>query len=225
MAVSQPRSVFSRAAGWVATHLAASVFALVAALLYALLRVSYRTFYARFDVQPEDVGLGQTEILTQTGLFLLVYVLFWSGYMVLSYVIFRAMGLRPYRDPRDAPLWRRAWAFMSSPYWFVFVAPVVILASTLFYYLPDRARALADGVEKGETVRPPSSLSLRLVDLSVEALPARLTSLGENDLPAELRSRSLRYLGEAGGILILYDWKTKRTIRLPAGSMVVTTHG
>jgi hypothetical protein len=60
-------------------------------------------------------------------------------------------------------------------------------------------------------------------DLYVKALPATLTSLSGNDLPRQLRSHSLRYLGKADGVLVLYDWRTEKTFRLPMSSVVVTT--
>lgn len=50
-----------------------------------VLRVSYATFSRRFGVEPEEVGLGQTDILAQTGLGL-VLVLLIGGFMVFIYV-------------------------------------------------------------------------------------------------------------------------------------------
>jgi hypothetical protein len=221
MAVTQPPSFSSRLTGWLVTHLPATVVTLTGILAYSVLRVSYATFYGRFDVEPEEVGLGQTEIIAHTALALFVSTLIVVAYLVLTYPLWRALGVRPYRVPSNAPLWRRVWAFTSTPYWYIVVPPVAVLAFLVLVTLPGRAGSLADQVERGQTVRPP--ISFRVVDLHVKALPVTLRSLGGDRLPAQLRSPSLRYLGEAGGALVLYDWRTERVIRLPVSSVVVMT--
>jgi len=221
MAVPQPPSFSSRLTKWVATHLPATAIALLGIVAYSVLRVSYATFYGRFDVEPEEVGLGQTEIIAHTALALIVSILFFGGMMGLAYLVMGVLGARPGPVPADAPPWRRALAFTGTLYWLIVLPTVFILALLVLYTLPQRARSLADQVEQGQSVRPP--VSVRILDLHVKALPVTLRSLGADPLPAQLRSPSLRYLGQAGGVLVLYDWKTERVIRLPAGSVVVMT--
>jgi hypothetical protein len=111
-------------------------------------------------------------------------------------------------------------AFITSPYWIVVIPTVFAVALVLLFARPTRARSLADQVERGETVRPGASGP---IDLHVKSLPVTLTTLGENELPAELTSPSLRYPGRAGGVLVLYDWKAERVIRVPTDSVVVMT--
>jgi len=220
----QPDSLFSRGASWVATHLAATVVAGAGAVFYGVLRVSYARFYGRFDVEPEEVGLGQTEILTQTGILLFISVSLAMVVLGIAFLMLRMIGglpPAPVRVPPGAPLWRRAVAFTTTPYWIVVIPTISILAIYVVFELPGRARSLADRVEKGETVRPPASLLHW--NLNVKALPARLTSLTGRGLRRELRSPSLRYLGRAGGVLVLYDWRAERTIRMPVDSVFVTT--
>jgi hypothetical protein len=222
MAARQPRSLFSRAASWLGTHVATATVAIAGAVFYGVLRVSYANFYARFDVEPEEVGLGQTEIVIQTGLLLLVSMVFVGVVMGAGFLIMKAMGAVPATDVApDASLFRRALAFSGTPYSMIVVPAIFILALLVLVSLPGRGRSLADRVEKGETVRPP--VSLTHWDLYVKALPATLTSLSGNDLPRQLRSHSLRYLGKADGVLVLYDWRTEKTFRLPMSSVVVTT--
>ena len=196
--------------------------AIAGAVFYGVLRVSYTNFYARFDVEPEEVGLGQTEIVIQTGLLLLVSMVFVGVVMGAGFLIMKAMGAVPATDVApDASLFRRALAFSGTPYSMIVVPAIFILALLVVVSLPGRGRSLADRVEKGETVRPP--VSLTHWDLYVKALPATLTSLSGNDLPRQLRSHSLRYLGKADGVLVFYDWRTEKTFRLPMSSVVVTT--
>jgi hypothetical protein len=221
----QPESLFTKAARWLATHLAASLVAAAGVLLYGVLRVSYARFYGRFDVEPEEVGLGQTEILTQTGVLLFVSVSLAMFLLGILFLIMRTLGVLPVTATAKvlpgAPLWRRAMAFTTTPYWMVVIPTIWLLAFYVLVELPGRATSLADRVESGEAVRPPASILHW--NLAVEALPARLTSPSGNSLPPQLRSRSLRYLGKAGGMLVLYDWRTARTVRVPEGSVVVTT--
>jgi hypothetical protein len=221
MAATKAPSSFWRVTSWVGTHLLA-VATIAGFTVYGLLRVSYATFYGRFDVEPEEVGLGQTEILTQSGLVLFVYVLFTGVVLGLAFLAYRAMVIRPAILEPNASLWRRALAFISGPYWMVGIPTVFAIGSLVLYELPVRARTLADQVERGETVRPSASFTLR-TGLHVKAVPVRLTTLGGDELPSELTSPSLRYLGQASGVLILYDWKAERVIRLPMDSVVVTT--
>jgi hypothetical protein len=221
MAATRAPSSFWRVTSWVGTHLLA-VATIAGFIVYGFLRVSYATFYGRFDVEPEEVGLGQTEILTQSGLFLFVYVLFIGVVLGLAFLAYRAIGIRPVILEPDAPFWRRAVAFTSGPYWMVVIPTVLGLSFLVLFELPVRARTLADQVERGETVRPSGSFTLR-AGLHVKAVPVRLTTLGGDELPSELRSPSLLYLGQASGVLIVYDWEAERVIRLPMDSVVMTT--
>jgi hypothetical protein len=221
MAVTQPPPFFSRPTGWVATHLPATAITLAGIVAYSVLRVSYATFYGRFDIEPEEVGLGQTEIIAHTALALIVSVLFFAGVMGIAFVLLRLLGIRSYRVAANAPAWRKALAFTSTPYWIIVIPTIFIIALLVLFTLPQRARSLADQVEEGGTVRPP--ISFRILDLHVKALPVKLTRIGADPLPAQVRSPSLRYLGEAGGVVVLYDWKKERVIRLPASSVVVMT--
>jgi hypothetical protein len=221
MSEAQPSSLLYRVTGWVGTHLLAVVTASGLAT-YGLLRVSYATFYGRFDVEPEEVGLGQTQILAQTGLAMFVYVLIIAVYGVVAFLAFKALGLRSIRVEPNAPFWRRVMAFTTGPYWIILVPTVIYVASLVFLGLHAQARAAADQVERGETVRLPAWRVLQ-PPLHVVAIPVTLTTLGEDELPAELTSPSLRYLGQAGGVLVLYDWKAERVIRVPANSLVVMT--
>jgi hypothetical protein len=125
------------------------------------------------------------------------------------------------RAPPDASLRTRATFFLTGPYWVVVLPSVFMIALLVFYELPVQAGVLADRVERGETVRPAVGFSFpRVVPdiLRVMAIPVTLSALGEDELSAELSSTSLRYLGQAGGVLVLYDSESDKVIRLPTGS-------
>lgn len=229
---AQGSRLLFRLARWVSTHLTATVITLVGIFTYSTLRISYSIFYGRFDVDPEEVGLGQSEILLQTAFGLAVFIAVVGVVLAVPYILARRVGRAfeawnhhgvPPNASLEDRLFYRLTVFFAGPGRFLFVyLPLTAVAVILLaYFLPARARELADSVEHGEIIRPPSSLS---GDLHVRALRVTLLSHdASNELPSQYRSVSLRYLGEAGGTVILYDWKKRETFRVDARNYDVIT--
>jgi hypothetical protein len=78
---------------------AASTTTALGVVTYAVLRVDYALFYDRFGLKPEDVGLGQAELISQSvaGVVLILTVLFvelvfLAGVVWIWGVLLRAMG-------------------------------------------------------------------------------------------------------------------------------------
>lgn len=95
----------SAPAGWLKA--AASTSTALGLLTYALLRVDYALFYRRFGLKPEDVGLGQAELISQSlsGVVLLLALLFFELLLFALMVLFigvlgRELG-REFRDIRQ----------------------------------------------------------------------------------------------------------------------------
>jgi len=65
-------------AGWLKA--AASASTALGLVTYAVLRIDYALFYGRFGLKPEDVGLGQTDLIAQSlsGVLILLAVLFFE---------------------------------------------------------------------------------------------------------------------------------------------------
>jgi len=63
---------------WIATNSFVAISSGIGLVFYGVLRLDYSLFYSQLGLRPEDVGLGYSEILTQTlaGLFLTLCVLF-----------------------------------------------------------------------------------------------------------------------------------------------------
>jgi hypothetical protein len=59
----EPAAARGPLSGWLTDG--RTVIALVGVLLYAVLRVAYSTFYGRFGLTPDDLGLGYVELLVQ----------------------------------------------------------------------------------------------------------------------------------------------------------------
>jgi hypothetical protein len=224
--------LFVRLVQWLGTHLTATVITLVGIVAYSTLNISYTIFYGRFDVDPHEVGLGQKEILLQTGLGLAWLIAVFGAFLAVIYFVPRFFarnmlktwkhGVPPNASLGDRLLYRVS-VFFAAPsgrFLFVYLPIAAITVILLAYSLPSEARDLADKVEKGEIIRPPNSLS---ADLHVKALSVRLVSRDARTLPSRYRSSSLRYLGEANGTVVLYDWKTKETFRVAASNYDVIT--
>jgi hypothetical protein len=71
----------ARLLGWV---IASPLTALTVAglVLYGSLRLDYSLFYSRFGLRPEDVGLGYAEILSQSVVGLVIYVLLYFAMLL-----------------------------------------------------------------------------------------------------------------------------------------------
>ncbi len=94
--------------------------------------------------------------------------------------------------------------------------------TVLFFQWPDGYRELASQVKDGEAVTP--AFISWTNPLGVRVQPARVTWL-EGSPPAELEAvagKPLLYLGEAGGMLALFDPATDRALRVPAGAVALS---
>jgi hypothetical protein len=100
----EDRAWWSRAPDWLKA--AASATTALGILTYAVLRVDYALFYDRFGLKPEDVGLGQAELISQSvaGVVVILVLLFVE--LVLLAVTVTILGLlgresvRAFRDTR-----------------------------------------------------------------------------------------------------------------------------
>jgi hypothetical protein len=200
-------------ATWIIDHLA-PLLAVAAATIYAVLRVSYATFYSRFDLDPEEVGLGEVQILVRSFEALTSTVVY--ALIVVAFFFVRERRQSVKESPSRP--YARHWPYLT----FIGAAALVLLFS-----LPTDATRLANKVQKGAPVhaKPFSLKSLFLpARLDVKAPPATITPLGAQELPERLRSRALRFLGESGGTVVLYDYRRRTTLRVPKDSVLVTTH-
>jgi hypothetical protein len=80
----------------------------------------------------------------------------------------------------------------------------------------------AESVQTGHPVAPISLLGLSL--LAIHADPATVSPVGEAGQSAgldALSGRTMMYLGQANGAVVLYDAQNQRTITLPASSVVL----
>jgi hypothetical protein len=91
-----------------------------------------------------------------------------------------------------------------------------------FVLWPELSRELADDVRAGEAVTP--TLFSRSNPLGLRAQPARISWL-EGSAPEGLQSfgdKPLLYLGEGGGMLVLFDPTTDQALRVPNGAVLLS---
>jgi hypothetical protein len=95
-----------------------------------------------------------------------------------------------------------------------------------FLDLPDDAAEAGACAAKGRKAVPGLNVPLphiHLPILSVHAQPAELTWLTTEPGQGIHASRVV-YLGQAGGAVVIYDAASKRTSRIPAGTVIVTVN-
>lgn len=207
-------------------------FTAVGVLIYAILRFAYWSFYNRFGVTPEEVGLGYVEILTRSAPALVLG-------MMGAALINAALARRLFRaDPAQA--------------WRVVGVTVVLLLAAVLIAGPIRAHVLANLVERGIPVHP--RLPIELVAVQVDyvtlepheqgtgqqqegqprtvvaatagngtgaaaphggaAREPQTTSPNQDSDGIEQRT-SLLYFGQSNQIAVLYDHVNQQVIRLP----------
>lgn len=103
--------------------IATPIFLVVAAVTYAILRFFYERFYAKFGVTPEQVGLGRTELLTQSvagpvmlllivamvvALLVVIFAVFYGGTLAFLYVGVLQDFIRAFRALRKKQSFRDA---------------------------------------------------------------------------------------------------------------------
>jgi hypothetical protein len=197
---------------------------LLGVLWYALTTVSFSAFYVELGLTPSEVGITYTDTLVRAVAALPILVLAWAFFFVL-FIVFSvaweavAVGWRQLRNKpdREHPLvaekdHRRRLA--------VFGLGTAIFA--LFLAWPALSRDLADEVKDGKAVTPgfPSWTN----PLGLRAQPARITWL-EGSPPTGLEGlagESLLYLGQASGMLVLFNPATDQALRVPSGAVVLS---
>jgi hypothetical protein len=182
----------------------------IGALAYLVARSAQTSFYSKFGVEPDEVGLGYAATLSRAANLLLVLSL------VAGIVLTVAAVVRPARAPRGRRL--------RAPTVGVALVALVLFAVWMrVAYTSDAHR-----VKRGRSLRPPGlSTPGRVVTnpLGLRVEPVRVTWLGGSAGGYEFGHADVMYLGRADGIAVLFDPARRRTVRVPAGDVVLTRDG
>jgi hypothetical protein len=182
-------------------------------IVYAILRSSYWSFYSRFGVTPEEVGLGYIDTLTRSAptLFLGITIIVGAN-AFLAYQVFAIRGQW---------LWR------------VVGLTLAFLLMSVSAAGPSRAQTLAGVVEQGIPVHPRSLFELIAVQVDyVTLVPKERPTTGQQASRRPLGQvqsdgiearTSLMYFGQSNQIAVFYDHTNRQVIRVPIGDVTMLT--
>jgi hypothetical protein len=178
---------------------AAAALTITGAVGYALARGAYVFFYDRFGLTPEEAGIGYGDTLIRVWL-----------YYLATFVVAAAVFVRITKHSTFAAAVRDRWMVV------VVVVSVAVPSAFLFA----GAHFAGREVQRGEPLKlfPPWPDSI-----GVRADAVTITWLGEQ-IPRAVQSSQkhrLIYLGRSESEIALFDARDQRTIRVPAGSVVV----
>jgi hypothetical protein len=186
---------------------------------YGFLRLGYASFYREFGLRPEDVGLGYAALLSRGASNVVLLVLsgaLAAGFVVAGVVVAAGVAwlvARQLGRPLSFPSLGRT---LVSVLAYGTIAAIVVFAVTA----PAQTREAADGIKRGD--RGPR----RLLSAGLGAERARISWIAEAPT-AQLRAAErhpLVYLGGSSESLAFYDLVERRTLRIPAASVVVTVN-
>jgi hypothetical protein len=177
----------------------------IGALAYLVARSAQTSFYSKFGVEPDDVGLGYADTLSRAaGLLLLLSLL-----AALVLTVAAAVG---------------SVRMLAVPA----VGIALVLLLVLAIWMPAAYTRDARDVKDGKALRPPGlSTPLRVVTnpLGLRVEPVRVSWIGEAKAAYDFGRGEVMYLGSADGTAVFFDPRNRRTVRVPAGDVVVTRDG
>jgi hypothetical protein len=209
--------------------------------LYVMVYFSYSAFYGRFGVSPTEVGLTYVSVLTRSAPPLLILL---TAFLWMTYVIGRRLLRRHWATARTG-YWIR---ILLLAVMMVLVAGSVRahrLANLVEQGSPVRSRPFGEIVDvrvdyvtviagKGANVAPtnipangdeppafpPDPATGLEPGLDLSAPEADVAVRSGSTLEVAKR-RALLYLGQANGIVVLYDPSQRQTIRIPIGEVTI----
>jgi hypothetical protein len=170
-------------------------------VIYGILSLGYEWFYGRLGIDPAAVGLSYSTVLSRS-----------TGFVAISILVILIGLAVAIRD----------WPRMENR--FIFIGSLVV--STLVFFLIielTSSVSAANAVTAGRPIAPLSAIGI--TELDFHADPVRIEPVGKaGEAPAvdRLVSRTdLLYLGQANGIVVLYDASTQSALYIPSASIVL----
>jgi hypothetical protein len=208
-------------------ELSTGALALAGAIWYGFLWISYNRFYEPLGIIPSDVGLNYATILANSVGAAVAFLIPLAA-IVISLVIFAtSVRLRGYQYSRE----RQSWVVLvlTRAMRNTLIIFGIIGMAFLIYTFPVTAQTQAQKVIAGRAVTPLHSLWWSPAPiLTIHADPVIAISstgakkAGESVAVETLAPTSLLYMGQANGIMVLYNSSTDQAIYLPASSVLLT---
>lgn len=185
----------------------------VGVFAYFVTRSGQTSFYSRFGVEPEEVGLGYAETLSRAAVGLLLILL-----VAGTYSLFLAIGPRFHSGIR----WGERLGlgvFARSAVGFM-----LVLLPILLVWMPHAYSDDAIQVRNGMRIRPaglstPGRIITNPLGLRVEAV--RVSWIDDTQTAYDFGSSQVMYLGRADGTAVFYDPRNERTVRVPENNIVI----
>jgi len=242
--------LWSKTVDWASKNPGASV-SLLGLLLYAELRLATGIFYGVLGTTPEEVGLGYGSTLAQSiigvaGLAVL-YVALRVAWFATRFVRSTARQSRASPDAavttsdsraiipgirirfhrartRLVSAGREAVSAVRQSGLATTTKGWAIIVLLLLLEVPITTYANANNAKHGYAIRA------QLAGIPIWGVKAELAYVvwtnPQATAPLGIRNRAcLLYLGQANGVTVLYDASGKRTLRIPSGTILVSTGG
>jgi hypothetical protein len=179
---------------------------LLGVVVYAIIREGYVWFYERYGVTPEDVGIGQLQMLTGASRVIHLWKLDVPGSPATNLVaVFVGVAMLVDGIRRLCRRWGRLNPLVRQhPVAFALSVLLLVVILTLAWAVPRDRDFAGRRMQLGQAVRP-----TELAVLSIQADPVEVVWIGSSAPPHELTTAAFVYLGKADGVLALYmppDW-------------------
>ena len=181
-------------------------------LLYAVTSIAYSRFYGALGLNPNDVGLTYASTLANS-VGMVLYAVVFIGVSVITIWVVLAVKWRDVFFHRDMVKILGLGIAVSS-----MALLIVMVGLNTFSAATKRAR----WVQSGEPVLP---LNIGpFVVFPVQAHPVKVKATSNSqDAPnlTGLETRSLLYLGQSDGTVVLYDYALQQAVHIPASSVML----
>ena len=194
--------------------------------MYGLVRLFYERFYDNFYVAPEDVGASSSVVLAQTAVGLISLFGFSAILAALAFGLLLFYGWLLYlfarlfrrRNRPVVPDWLKARRALK-------VVAIATLSLTLVSLVLDLRRSTDWAVDcalAGESVETVDFRPLSVAILRLRAQRIEVTWLNPSRKLESARGERVLYLGEASGVVSVYDVDSRRTVRFPSSAVAIT---
>jgi hypothetical protein len=191
----------------------------IGALAYFVTRAAQTSFYSKFGLEPEDVGLGYAEALSRAAVALLLLILLGASTLILMKILTSAAKAR---EPAE----RRAEGepLRIGPIRWSVVEFSIFTLLILAVWMPPTYTRDAHSVKEGKSLRPAGlSSPLRLIrnPLGLRVESVHVSWIDEERAAYDFGNRRVMYLGRSSGTAVFFDPTQNKTVRVPEGNIVI----
>jgi hypothetical protein len=179
---------------------------ILAVLIYGILRQLYATFYGTLGAQPEEVGLGYQQVLSLSGVAILILALVTTAFLLVRLPLLQTR-------------------LNSTPGRMVSTALAALSLIGGLWWMHHQAQTSAGRAYEGHAVRSVNISALQVLGLRAE--PSLVQWSDKIPSGADtISGHCLMYLGSADGVAVFFDPgpHSVRTIRLQTSAIVVTAY-